>query len=257
MVPYGIISDGMQQSAVKDLILVMPVYNEAACIRQQVRSWQVCLDNVGVEYRILVLNDGSEDGTGGEIAIFENDPTVMVINKKNSGHGPTIVRGYEIACQEAEWVFQCDSDGEIEAETFPNVWNQRYGFDAVLGVRTDRSQSVGRRLISAASRLTVRLLFGKGVKDVNVPYRLIRSDVLSEMLGDIPDNAFAPNIIMSGLLVRRGARICNVPVSHHGRSTGEVSIAGWKLWKSAVFSLWQTLKCAVTELNRGQRDASG
>jgi dolichol-phosphate mannosyltransferase len=226
-----------------DLALVMPVYNEEACIAQVVQSWRDALAALGIRFRLIVLNDGSHDGTREALAPFEGDPAVTVIHKSNSGHGPTILMGYRQAVEMAPWVFQCDSDEEMSPEHFPPLWKSRKAYDVLFGTRQGRRQNAARRIISAGSRLTVRLLFGKGVVDVNTPYRLMRSDLLKVILTQIPEDTFAPNIIISGTLARAGARIWNYPVPHEGRRTGTASIVKWKLWKSAWKALWQTLRC--------------
>jgi len=226
-----------------ELALVMPVYNEQACIAGVVRSWREMLDGMGIRYRMLVLDDGSTDGTGAVLDAFAAEDGVEVIHKPNSGHGPTILRGYRRAVCLADWVFQCDSDDEMKPEAFPALWAMREQYDALFGVRAGRKQGAARRLISACSRLTVRMLFGRGVEDVNTPYRLIRSRALAKIIERVPDDTFAPNVIVSGALCRAGAKIYNHPVPHECRSTGNVSIVKWKLWRAALTSFWQTLRC--------------
>jgi len=229
-----------------DLALVMPVYNEEECIAEVIRSWRAMLARCGMDFRMIVLNDGSRDGTARVLAGFEGDERIEVVHKENTGHGPTILLGYRRAVELAEWVFQCDSDDEMKPDWFPALWERREAYDALFGVRQGRTQSLGRRLISACSRLVVRVLFGKGVADVNVPYRLMRSSVLGEVIRQIPADTFAPNVIISGALARARMRICNHPVPCEGRKTGRVSIAKWKLWKAAFRSFWQTLRCRPT-----------
>lgn len=226
-----------------DVALVMPVYNEEACIAEVVRSWRKMLLGLDVRFRMIVLNDGSTDGTRAVLDALARDDCVEVVHKPNSGHGPTILEGYRRAVRQAEWVFQCDSDDEMKPEGFPMLWAARESYDALFGIRAGRRQNAGRSLISACSRLTVRLLFGEGVDDVNTPYRLIRSGPLRKIVERIPNDTFAPNVIVSGALCRAGARICNQPVPHECRRTGSVSIVKWKLWKSAARSLWQTFRC--------------
>jgi glycosyltransferase involved in cell wall biosynthesis len=226
-----------------DLALVMPVYNEEACIAQVVRSWRDMLAGLGIRFRMIVLNDGSRDGTREALAVFEGESSITVIHKPNSGHGPTILAGYRQAVEIATWVFQCDSDDEMKPDHFPELWKIRDSYDALFGMRQGRQQNAARKLISVCSRLTVRVLFGKGVVDVNTPYRLMRADLLKQILPQIPDTTFAPNVIISGTLARAGARLCNRPVPHEGRRTGTVSIVKWKLWKSALRALWQTFRC--------------
>jgi len=225
-----------------DLALVMPVYNEAECIESVVRDWDQTFSKLGISYKLLIYNDGSRDHTAEVLKCFSECAAIRIINKPNSGHGPTILQGYREAVEIAEWVFQCDSDGEMLPQAFPDLWKQREQYDALFGYRDNRIQSRGRALISAVSRTAVRMLFGEGVKDVNTPYRLIRVDLMRQFIGKIPANTFAPNIIVSGELNRRKSRILNIPVPHQHRRTGQVSIVKWKLWKAAARSFVQTLR---------------
>src|SRR5438067_1838594 len=112
-----------------DVIVVMPVYNEADCIVSVVRSWLSVLEKERLNFQLLVLNDGSTDATGGVLAQFSTDSRVQVINKHNSGHGPTILMGYRWAGERASWVFQVDSDDEIAAEEFVVLWRRRHEQD--------------------------------------------------------------------------------------------------------------------------------
>jgi hypothetical protein len=71
----------------------------------------------------------------------------------------------------------------------------------------------------------------------------MRSKYLKEIIGQIPQTTFAPNVMVSGAFARARLRIHNMPVPHECRKTGTVSIVKWKLWKSAFKSFVQTLKC--------------
>jgi len=228
-----------------ELALVMPVYNEEECVAEVLRAWHGELSRLGIDFRMIVLNDGSTDRTKEKLAAFASNPHIQIITKRNSGHGPTILQGYHMAVLSAHWVFQTDSDDEISPDHFSSLWSKRHDFDAIFGVRTGRNQNIGRKFISFVSRLTVRLLFGAGCRDVNVPYRLIRTTILQDILEKIPDDTFAPNVIISGALGLCHARILNVPVPFRGRRTGAVSIVKWKLWRAAFLALAQTVKAAV------------
>lgn len=225
-----------------DLAVVMPVYNEQECIVDVVNSWREALSGLQIDYKIIVLNDGSRDGTREALTAFDGDPRIGITHKTNSGHGPTILVGYREAVNLAEWVFQCDSDDEMKAANFNLLWEKRDDYDALFGVRIGRQQNLGRRLISGVSRATVQLYFGAGVTDVNVPYRLIRARILKEIIASIPDDTFAPNVIISGALARAKLRIHNEPIPHEGRKTGTISIVKWKLWRAAIRSFGQTLR---------------
>lgn len=223
--------------------IVMPVYNESGCIDNVIRDWIKVLDGLHLHYRLLVLNDGSQDNSAEVMKNYEAHPGIKVITKRNSGHGPTILMGYQIAVEEAKWVFQTDSDGEIEAQHFRYLWAQKNGFDAVIGVRDGRQQPASRKIMSFIARQVVALFYGSGVNDVNCPFRLLRSEALKPLLQFIPHNTFAPNIAISGILLHQGKGVCNVPVMHTGRKTGAASIKKWRLLKAAIKSLSVNNNC--------------
>ncbi len=229
-------------SQTRELIVVMPVYNEAECIAAVLEDWSAALSNLNVNFEILALNDGSSDETAAVLAAFQNDARITVINKANSGHGPTILRGYREAVTRADWVFQVDSDDEMKPRAFPNFWRRRDRYDAIFGVRVAREQDSARRFLSAGSRATIKFLYGRGVRDVNVPYRLMRARVLKPIVAAIPDETFAPNILISGVLGKRRRRVLNLPVLHENRKTGTGSLTNSKVWKVAARALGQTLR---------------
>jgi glycosyltransferase involved in cell wall biosynthesis len=235
-----------------EVAVVMPVHNEQGCIGRVLTSWRDMLLASGINFVMLVIDDGSRDGTGEILQEFARDDRIRVTLQSNMGHGPTILRGYRSAVELAEWVFQCDSDDEMPADSFRDLWEVRGQVDAVLGYRQNRKQTLQRRVISFVSRATVDLLFGKGVTDVNAPYRLLRASALRRILPFIPPDTFAPNVVLSGALVLMRMRICNVPVPHHSRQSGRVSIVRWKLWKAALQSFWQTVCCSrqIRQRNR-------
>jgi len=229
----------------KELIVVMPVYNEEGAIGGVLKKWSNALAALGIDYGIFAYNDGSKDNTSAILkAAAAENPRIKAVDKPNSGHGPTILRGYREACEEAEWVFQIDSDDEMGPESFPVLWNRRADHDFLLGRREGRASPLPRKIISAVSRMTVRMLYGPGIWDVNSPYRLMRADQFKGVFRQIPDDTFAPNVIISGYACHRRLRLCELPVAHQERTTGTVSIKKWKLLKAAARSFWQSASFA-------------
>ena len=231
-----------------DLSVVMPVYNEAEAIGPVLKKWMAMLDTLGIRYRIRAYNDGSKDATGkilSEVADASGG-RVLAVDKPNSGHGPTILRGYREAAEDSDWVFQIDSDDEMGPDSFPELWAKRNDYDFLVGRRDGRRQPLARKVVSFVSRLCVRLFYGKGIWDVNTPYRLMRAEVFAPFYAQIPDDTFAPNVILSGLAARHRLRLLEIPVPQHDRTTGEVSIKKWKLLKAAARSFWQTIRFAFT-----------
>jgi len=127
-----------------DLAVVMPVYNEEECIVKVLKSWISTLTALGMRFQIIVLNDGSSDGTQQALNVFDHDNRIDVINKANSGHGPTILMGYKKSVELAEWTFQCDSDNEMKPDSSE--------IEPMLGISTRRLM---RRSFPDSSRRTL------------------------------------------------------------------------------------------------------
>lgn len=226
------------------LTIVVPVHNEAALVGDVVDEWVRELAGVDVACELVLYDDGSTDATPNILeALAARHPSVIVRRHANRGHGPTVLRGYRDA--RGEWVFQADSDGEIDVTAFRTLWDQRSAHDFVVGRRVGRASPWTRRLISAASSLTVRLLFGPGIHDVNCPFRLMRTDRLRELLAEVPDDAFAPNVMLSGLAVARGLRVIELPVRCVQRRRDTGSLGGLKALRMAARSLGQTVNVAL------------
>ena len=227
-----------------DLIVVIPVYNECEVIASVLEKWSSMLDHLQIRYLIRAYDDGSRDQTGNvlDASARKHPGRIQVFHQANAGHGPTILKGYREACREAEWVFQTDSDDEMSPDSFPSLWKEREKYDFLIGRRAGRKQPISRAIVSALSRLTVSMFYGRGVWDVNTPYRLMRSSCFEAYFKAIPDQTFAPNVILSGLAARDHVRCFERPVPQQNRKTGEVSIRKWKLFKAAVRSFGQTIR---------------
>lgn len=226
-----------------DLAVVIPVYNEELVISGVLRNWSATLDSLGMKYVIAVYNDGSQDRT--KEVLVESETAlkgkILVINKENSGHGPTILQGYKEYATKSNWIFQVDSDNEMQPNEFVELWNNRGEYDFLLGYRDGRTQPLSRKIVSAVSRVTVRLFYGKTVWDVNSPYRLMKSSVFAPIVSQIPADTFAPNVIIAGWVGKKGLRYAQFRIPHTNRQTGEVSIKKWKLFKAAFRSFVQTV----------------
>ena len=223
------------------LKVIIPVYNEEGAITEVISDWTSTLEKLKIDFLIYVFNDGSKDNTLEILQdLSKNNDKLIVIDKPNSGHGPTILKGYKENL-DAEWLFQIDSDNELRANEFEKFWKLRYDFDFLIGTRIHRDSPLPRIITTGISKLVVGFFYGNKVRDVNAPFRLMRTSKFHYDILKIPDNTFAPNLIISGIANIRKLRIKQLNVTHHNRETGEVSIKKWKLFKAAFTSLLQTI----------------
>lgn len=209
----------------KDVAVVIPVFNEEKLIGECINEWLNVLDSVNLNYEILIIDDGSSDATISIVERYGDNQNIQLIIKQNEGHGPTILAGYKRAVGIAEWVFQADSDNEISPNQFSALWSRRQGQDAVIAWRQGRDQTTVRRLVTFFARVTTKVLFRCHLRDVNIPFRLIRSETLTILLEKIPSDTFAPNIALSGALSLMNYQVEECPVVFNERIVGESSLS--------------------------------
>lgn len=227
----------------KELALVMPVYNEEEILENVINDWTNVFEGLDIDFEILAYNDGSKDKS---LEILrknaENNSRLIVRDKKNSGHGPTILQGYSDCAENYEWIFQTDSDNELGTEGFVELWKNRCDYDFLIGKRFYKNRDASRKIISNVAKIITRILCGKGVSDVNCPYRLMKTSVFKDLFLKIESDTFSPNIIVSGFVNRNNIKFFEIPVEWKNRSTGTVSIQKMKLFKSAAKAFFQTIK---------------
>ncbi len=234
-----------------DLIVIIPVYNEQEIIETVLIDWVNSLNQLSISYEINVYNDGSKDDTQNVLnKIFENNSNIKMHHKTNKGHGPTILEGYRENMSRCTWIFQVDSDNEMPASYFKDLWEQRSDFDFVVAKRSNRLMPMPRKIVSFISRLAVTLFYRKSIWDVNSPYRLMRSAFFMPIINKIPIYTFAPNLIISGYAGLQKAKTLEKLVPHSQRKTGEVSIKKFRLFKVSVKSFIQLFVFRFFYLNR-------
>lgn len=223
------------------LAVVIPVYNEEKNIPALLEDWLPIFRDTNARFRVILIDDGSKDNSLKILqTLAKSDPALSVYTQPNAGHGPSILKGYRMAIA-AEWVFQIDSDHQLDTAAFRVLWDNRDQYDLLLAERSDKNASRPRRFISLVSKGIVRLLFGHGVNDVNTPYRLMRRECLRKALEKIPAASFAPNVLLTSWFVREKTRIfTTVTDCRKGTQLRQSKLNGYFL-RGALRSALQTL----------------
>ena len=223
------------------LSVVMPVYNEEGAIVAAVDEVKQCVLSLIPESELVVVDDGSRDGTGRLLdAAAADDPRIRVIHQPNGGHGAALLSGLKAAT--GEYVFLIDSDRQIPLDNFKAAWTEvTAGRDAVFGVRRRRYDPVLRLYLSRLIRHSVNVLFRINLRDANAPYKLFRRGIWTEARDCVPDGTLAPSLFLAIAAKSRGYNILEIDVTHKERDTGEVTLRKFKLLKFCARGLGQML----------------
>lgn len=212
------------------LAIIMPVFNEQDIIKKVISDWLFVAKKF--DGLLIVVNDGSSDNSSKILnKINKTNKRLLIVNKKNSGHGPTVYTGYKIALKKnCSFIFQVDSDDQFFAKDFSKLWQLRKSNLLILGFRKKRYDSFHRLIISRLLKFFNLILFRKFIPDANIPYRLMGYKFLKKNFKFISSKSLAPNILIS-IKAAKDNRIKSVIVSHKERLTGQVWIVKLNLIK--------------------------
>ncbi len=210
----------------ESLYIVMPAYNEEANIESVIAMWHPVAEKAGKGSRLLVVNDGSRDSTWEKICACQKDyPLLLAVDKKNEGHGPTVLAAYKKAIEDgADYIFQTDSDGQTLPDEFWPFWEMRESAGLIIGYRKGREDGLSRVLVTRTLRLVLFLTFHIWVKDANTPFRLMKSSELKEVLKKIPEGYNLPNVLMSVIYEKEKKNVRYIPITFRPRQGGKNSL---------------------------------
>ena len=235
------------------LYIVMPAYNEQENIEKQVGLWYKAMIklNTSERSRLVVVNDGSTDRTGEILKrMAVKYPQMVVINKKNGGHGSAVLTGYRYAVKNsADWIFQTDSDGQVNPDVLSAVWEKSAGKDAVIGCRKDRQDGTMRKFIERVLCTVLLFEFHTLLPDANAPCRLISRSAMQAYLDVLPETVLLPNAIQTAVL-HKYFNIEFVPIAFGVRAAGTQKM---NLRKAARTGLASIREFRIVERNIAQR----
>lgn len=208
---------------VDGLSIVLPAYNEEGNLEIAINRALEVLPGMVKQFEIIVVNDGSRDGTAAvtETLVSKHHPQVRLLNHvQNRGYGAALRTGFSAA--RYDLVFFTDSDNQFdiaELRYFLPMMNQ---YDILTGFRVYRYDPVLRCAISWMYNRLVHVLFRLRVRDVDCAFKLFRKEAIDKVMPQC-NNFFA-----STEMLARGRkwnfRIAEKGVRHYPRTAGETSV---------------------------------
>ncbi len=158
------------------LSLVIPVYNEEKMAVETVLKCREQLESLGVDYEIIVVNDGSKDGTKDSLAKLE---AIKILNNPyNIGYGASLKRG--IKESSGDWVMIIDADSTYPIDKIPELIKYAGQYDMVVGNRQHQRDHFGRKPAKWFLKKLASFLVGKTIPDLNSGMRIFRRSIADE-----------------------------------------------------------------------------
>ncbi len=223
------------------LSVVIPVFNEADTIEEVIRRVRTC----GIPTEIIIVNDGSTDGTAARLAAYrEAGDVVLIEHAANQGKGAALKSGF--ALPRGDIVLVQDADLEYDPLEYakliqPIVENEA---DVVFGSRFIGGShrvlyfwhSIGNRLLTLLSNVATNL----NLSDMEACYKVFRRDVLEKIAPTLQERRFGVEPELTAKVARLpGVRIYERPISYAGRTYAQGKKIGWRDGLRALWCIWK------------------
>ncbi len=221
------------------LSLIVPAYNEAGTLPNVLRR----LGDLEVLHEIVVVDDGSTDGTAAVMREFEGDEDVRLIqHPRNRGKGASLRTGFAVAT--GSIIVVQDADMEYDPADIPALIQPILDghADVVYGsrLRGGRPQRaflfthlVGNRLLT----LVTNVLFNTTISDMETGYKAMRREVVTGMTLRSDDFTIEPEL--TAKILKGGWRIYEVPIAYYGRTYAEGKKISWRHGVTALIALFR------------------
>ena len=227
----------------KRCLVVIPTFNEADNIPQLLPT----VLKLGEEFNILVVDDGSPDGTAKLVKEMQKtEERIHLIERAGKmGLGTAYVAGFKYAIANGfDYVFEMDADFSHDPSELPRMLQKAEEYDLVIGSRYIQGVNVvnwpmKRLLLSYFANIYTRVITGMPVHDATGGYKCFRRAVLESIdLDAIHSNGYAFQIEMNFKTWRKGFRVCEIPIVFVDRRIG-VSKMSKSIVYEAVWMVWR------------------
>jgi glycosyltransferase involved in cell wall biosynthesis len=200
------------------LSLVLPAHNEEENIRIVIEQALEVLPLYASTFEIVPVNDGSRDRTPAILdELATQHPQVKPVHHKvNRGYGAALTSGIRAAT--GDYIMFMDSDRQFDIADIGLLAPFVGRFDIVAGFRMERNDPLHRRVFAEIFNVTVRILFGVHLRDIDCAFKIFRGDLLRSI--DLTAPGALINTEIQAKARRQGATLEQVGVHHYPRVAG-------------------------------------
>lgn len=202
-----------EKSAKKQVSIVLPVYNEKADIENTLNDLLSSLKSAVFDYEIIVVDDGSTDGT---IEIIKKYDLKLIQHEHNKGYGAALKTGILLA--QYDIIAISDSDGSYPVNRIPDLVSHIGDYDMVVGARSKNYAKVNltRHLVKWFLNKYANYLIKDKVPDLNSGLRVFKKDVYEKFRGLLP-NGFSFTTTITLALLSSDYRVKYLPIDYFKR----------------------------------------
>ena len=232
--------DNTPPPKIRKLSVIVPVYNERNTVVEVVRRMRAVELPDGIEREIIVIDDGSTDGTRDVLRQLGDSTVRILMHEANRGKGASVRTGLALAT--GDYVLIQDADLEYDPDDWPRLIApvMRGRARVVYGSRFTGERRnmlllhwIGNRMLS----LVTNVLFNSTLSDMETCYKLVDRTLLNDLALRSDHFDIEPEI--TAKILKRGIRIYEVPISYMGREFDE----GKKItWRDGFAALWTLVK---------------
>jgi len=208
------------------LSVLLPAYNEAENLAELVPEIGKVLESAGIDHEIVVVDDGSTDGTRGTMAELRSVSVRSIRLRRNSGKSAALAIGIEQV--EGEVIALMDADGQDDPEELPRLLAHldTENLDLVTGRRSVRNDRFVKRTTSKLYNGATAKVTGVPGRDFNSGLKVMRRDLAQsvELYGEL--HRYIPV-----LAVWNGFRVGELDVEHHSRRHGRSKFGRARFWR--------------------------
>lgn len=210
-----------------EFTIIVPVYDEQDNMERLGRELRAFIDTAVMKSCVLFVNDGSRDDSEKLIrSVCERNPDMFYISfQKNRGLSAAMKAGIDYAG--SRFVGYIDADLQTSPEDFNLLLSEAEDYALVMGIRTGRKDTLGKKLSSKIANGFRRLMTNDGIQDTGCPLKVMKSDFAKRIPFFTGMHRFLPALIM----LQEGGTVRQIPVRHFPRIAGS---SKYHLWNRLI-----------------------
>lgn len=207
-------TDALTKTQIPGVSIIVPAYNEEKSLAGVIEQIQNVCHTQNIEFEIIVVDDGSTDGT---VQAVQNSSVHLVQHPENRGYGASIKTG--VLAAKYPWVLITDADGTYPVAEIPKLLENMDHYDMVVGSRTGEDVNIPavRKPAKWMLNRLANFMVSSHIPDLNSGFRLFRKNSFMRFLNIYP-TGFSITTTMTLALLSNNHAVKYVPINYYKRT---------------------------------------